>query len=86
MELRKQFEEETGDSPSFRMNPLIETFSHDYVEWLEAKLKQLQNTSSNSEYKSPSAQLNQLRKLLLEQEQLDPEINKLVNENFWDLI
>ena len=50
MELKKQFEEETGDSPSFRINPLIETFSHDYVEWLEAKLEQLQNTSSNSDY------------------------------------
>lgn len=38
--LREQFKRETGYYPSFRSNPLVETFTHDYVEWLEKKLSE----------------------------------------------
>jgi len=51
MNMREQYEKETGGKPSFKTNPLIETFTHDYVEWLELKIEQLQNTSSNNDYK-----------------------------------
>lgn len=57
-------------------------------EYLKGRLEKLEPDlkAPNSEYKPATPQLNQLRKLLLEQKQLDPEINKLVNDNFWDLI
>lgn len=40
--LREAFKKETGDYPSFRTNPLIETFTHDYVNWLEKKAETLE--------------------------------------------
>ena len=46
---------------------------------LETKL---QNTSSNSDYMSPSAQL---KKLAENQKSLTPEMIDVINDNFWEL-
>ena len=50
MILRQQFEKECEGWKAIANKSVIANYTNEYVHWLEYKVEQLQNTSSNSDY------------------------------------